>query len=160
MHFVYFCGYALWQYFNFPYLLAREDFSSREVETHEEAGQRWRVLEVTFPEQEVVASHCRVQRYYFNDNFALMRHDYAPDVIGGIPAAHYAYDEVEVGGMKFPGIRRVVAVQGKEEGGLPMLHGPFPTLIHLLFTSIELRGADDDVAPMTWALTEAPAAVL
>jgi hypothetical protein len=70
----------------------------------------------------------------------LQRHDYAPDVLGGTPAAHYSYDEVVVGGLMFPTVRRVVAMApGDGESLVPMLHGPVPILIHLVFLKIELK---------------------
>jgi len=156
---VYFSGYALWQYFNFPYLLARDDVETRELEPHRENGQIWRVLEVTFPDPFVFASHAKTQTYYFNDRFILQRHDYAPDVLGGSPAAHYSYDEVVVGGLTFPTFRRVVALAPGDGGSLvPMLHGPVPTLIHLVFLKIELKKGENNQAEgdETWELREAP----
>ena len=158
-HFVYFCGYALWQYFNFPYLLARSDVETRELEPHHENGQNWRALEVSFPDPFAFASHAKTQTYYFDDRIVLQRHNYAPDVLGGSPAAHYSYDEVVVGGLRFPTVRRVVAMVPGDGGGLvPMLHGPVPTLIHLVFLKIELKmGGDGQTeGDDTWALTEAP----
>jgi hypothetical protein len=159
LQFIYFCGYALWQYFNFPYFLARDDVHTHELEPHNEAGQSWRVLEVTFPDPELFASHSRTQRYYVNDGFILQRHDYAPDVIGSSPAAHYSYDPVVVGGMTFPTLRRVVAVgPGEGENLIPMMHGPIPTLIHLVFFRIALKeGFGEEVnEENVWAKTEAP----
>jgi hypothetical protein len=153
LQFVYFCGYALWQYFNFPYFLTQDAISSIELPPHQESGHTWRVLEVTFPPQSVFASHNKIQRYYFDEKFQLRRHDYAPDVLGGAAAAHYCFDEVVVGGMTFAGMRRVVAVG---EGEVPMLYGPVPTLINLLFTKIELKGEGNAANDTTWALTEAP----
>jgi hypothetical protein len=55
--------------------------------------------------------------------------------------------------MTFAGMRRVVAIG---EGEVPMLFGPVPTLINLVFTKIELKGGDDAGSDATWALTEAP----
>jgi hypothetical protein len=160
LHFIYFCGYALWQYFNFPYLLARDDVTAQELEPHNEAGQTWRVLQVTFPDPFVFASHSKIQKYYFNQDFVLQRHDYAPDVIASSPAAHYSYDPVVVGGMTFPTLRRVVAAGPGPDGGswTPMIHGPIPTLIHLVFLRIELKKSESgaDGGDPVWAKTEAP----
>ncbi|KAL7940586.1 hypothetical protein V8C42DRAFT_337159 [Trichoderma barbatum] len=57
LHFIYFCGYALGQYCNFPYPPAREDIEARELSPHQENGHTWRVLEVKFPEHKFLASH-------------------------------------------------------------------------------------------------------
>jgi hypothetical protein len=158
LQFIYFCGYALWQYFNFPYLLARDDVDTREVEQHHEAGQTWRVLEVTYPDSSVFASHTRIQKYYFNESFVLQRHDYAPDVIASSLATHYSYDPVVVDGMTFPTLRRVVAaVEGEGGSWVPMVHGPIPTLINLVFLRIQLKSVQDGQlgGDSIWAKTEA-----
>lgn len=159
LQFIYFSGYALWQYFNFPYLLNRDDVNTRELEQHHEAGQTWRVLEVTYPDPFVFASHTRIQKYYFNESFILQRHDYAPDVIASNPATHYSYDPVIVDGMTFLTLRRVVAAaQGEGGNFVPMIHGPIPTLIHLVFLRIQLKNVHDDQPDenSVWAKTEAP----
>ncbi|UKZ74793.1 hypothetical protein TrVFT333_002463 [Trichoderma virens FT-333] len=156
--FIYFCGYALWQYFNFPYLLARDDVKARELPTHREAGETWRVLEVTFPDPNIFASHSRIQKYYFNKAFILQRHDYAPDVVASSPAVHYSYDPVALNGITFPTLRRVVAGTEGEDGiYVPMTHGPIPTLIHLVFLKIELAKGEvsEPKEGNIWAKTEA-----
>ncbi|KKO96979.1 hypothetical protein THAR02_10914 [Trichoderma harzianum] len=137
--FIYFCGYALWQYFNFPYLLARDDVKAREFATHCEAGQTWRVLEVMSPDPYIFSLHSRMQKHYFNEAFILQRHDYAPDVVASSPAVYYLYDPVALNGITFPTLRRVVAgTQGDSGIYVPMTHGTIPTLIHLVFLKIEL----------------------
>lgn len=161
LQFLYFCGYALWQYFNFPYYLAREDVSAREVAAHSEAGATWRVLEVTFPDANSFASHSQVQKFYFNDSFQLQRHDYAPEIIASSPAVHYSYDPITVNGMTFPSLRRVVAAGVGPDGVyLPVSHGPTPTLIHLVFFKVQLNRQDAKTASLedVWALNEAPSA--
>lgn len=143
LHLLCFCGYAMWQYFNFPFLLSRADVFFRELELHREGSQSWRVLEVTYPSQEALATHAAVQTYYFNDRFSLQRHDYAPEVLAGNPATQFVFDTVDVKGLKFPTPRRVVA---KDENG-PMTFGPIPTLILLMILRIELivEAGDEDV---------------
>ncbi|KAF2167139.1 hypothetical protein M409DRAFT_22570 [Zasmidium cellare ATCC 36951] len=153
-HFLYFSGYALWQYINFPYLLARGDITTKEIASHQEQGETWRVLKVTFPDPSAFASHSTVQKYYFNDKLELVRHDYAPDVLAGAPAAHYTVDNVVVDGMKFSTSRRVVAL-GPD--GTPMYNGPIPTLINLAFRKIALKGSAAVEGPENvWSLTDAP----
>lgn len=119
LHFLYFCGYATYQYINWPYLLARTDISTKELEQHKESNQTWRVLEVTYPDQAVFATHSKVQKYYVDENFILRRHEYAPGVLGGSLAAHYVFDPISVGGMTFPLLRHVVAVGPVGENGSP-----------------------------------------
>lgn len=156
LQFLYFCGYAMYQYFHWPYLLAREDVSTKELEQHEEGHQTWRVLEVTYPDYGVLATHSKVQKYYVDDKFILTRHDYAPDVLAGALAAHYVFDPITAGGMTFPSLRHIVAVGPVGENGnlSPMLYGPIPTLIHLVILKVGLQSKDG--TEETWALTEAP----
>ena len=53
-----------------------------------------------------IASHCSVQEFYFGEEGLLRRHDYRVDVAGGFPAVQYAYDIVEVDGIRLPSKRR------------------------------------------------------
>jgi hypothetical protein len=101
----YFVGYALWNYLATPFCFTWPGFKTREADEHQERGQTWRVLEVTFPNS--FATHTKVQKYYYNDDFLLQRLDYVTDVAGGV-VAHYCFDHTEVGGMVFPMTRRVV----------------------------------------------------
>lgn len=144
LHLLYFTGYAIWQYINFPYFLAQDGYKTRELSPHHELGQTWRRLEVTFPDSADFAFHNKVQTYYFDEKFHLRRHDYAADVIGGHPAAHYTHDEISVDGMLFPTFRRVVAIsEGADGQAIPLLNGPIPTLIHLVFCEIKpIQAAD------------------
>ena len=44
------------------------------------------MLEVTFPDS--VPTHCKVQKFYYDDNFMLRRMDYTAGVVKGV-ASHY-----------------------------------------------------------------------
>ncbi|MBP2472080.1 hypothetical protein JOF53_000952 [Crossiella equi] len=101
----YFRGYALSHYFLEPYAFSWAGASAQEVDPWEEDGERWRVLSVTFPDS--VDSHSRVQRYYFDSESLLRRMDYAPDVNGKSPVAHYVSGHQSVGGLVVPTQRRV-----------------------------------------------------
>ena len=57
-----------------------------------------------FPDD--IASHSRLQDFYFGNDFLLRRHDYHVDVAGGFPAAQYIGEYVEVQGLRFPTRRR------------------------------------------------------
>ena len=49
LHLGYFCGYALWTYLTVPFLYTRPGFGTEEIAPWDEDGERWRVLQVTFP---------------------------------------------------------------------------------------------------------------
>jgi hypothetical protein len=104
LHLAYFNGYALWTYLTTPFLLAMPGFQVEEAEPWHEEDETWRVLRATFPSE--IASHCRVQDFYFGPDFLLRRHDYQVDVSGGFLAAQYIYDVREFGGFIFPTRRR------------------------------------------------------
>lgn len=156
LQFLYFCGYAMYQYFHWPYLLSREDVQTKELASHKESNQTWRVLEVSYPDQAVLATHTKVQKYYVDEKFILRRHDYAPDVLAGARAAHYVFDSTTVGDMMFPTLRHIVAIGPVGENGsaAPMWHGPIPTLIHLVILRVAL--ASNDGTEQVWELTEGP----
>jgi hypothetical protein len=105
LHLLTFGGYAFHNYVTFPFHLRWPGFESREVDPHEENGETWRVLEVTFPEY--YPTHSRTQPFYFDDAFMLRRVDYAP-LAFKVPAAHYCFDAQDVSGIKIPMLRRVV----------------------------------------------------
>lgn len=103
--FLYFVGYALQNYMTMPFLLTEEGVRCEEIAPHEEHGESWRVLQVTFPSR--IHVHCPEQKFYFNDAGYLVRNDYAPEVTRGT-AAHYTFDHRNFDGFIFPTHRRVV----------------------------------------------------
>ncbi len=103
--FLYFVGYALQNYMTMPFLLTEDGVRCQEIAPHEEHGENWRVLQVTFPPS--IHVHCAEQKFYFNDAGYLVRNDYAPDVTRG-RAAHYTFDHRNFDGFIFPTHRRVV----------------------------------------------------
>lgn len=105
LHLLTFGGYAFHNYLTFPFHLRWPGFQSREVDPHQENGETWRVLEVSFPDS--YPAHSRIQWFYFDKNFMLRRLDYAP-LAFKIPAAHYCFDHKEFNGIKIPMLRRVV----------------------------------------------------
>lgn len=119
LHLLYFSGYAMMNYLSTPFMFTWPGFTTKEIESHHENGQQWRVLEVTFPEE--FDTHGPVQKFYFDDKFRLRRLDYAAEVIGrtrSTPAAHYCFDHREIDGLVFPMLRRVVSIPtGIENGG-------------------------------------------
>ncbi len=128
---LYFSGYALWNYFLAPYYFSWPQFSTRELDSHSKSGKIWRVLEVTYPDH--FPTHCKVQKYYFDDHHQLRRLDYYAEVTKGM-AAHYCFDEKEIEGLFFPMLRRVLRnIDGETPGG--------PSMVLLNIHSIVLRHA-------------------
>lgn len=100
----YFNGYALWTYLTTPFLMALPGFTVTEIDPIEDSGQRWFGLQAQFPDG--IASHSRLQEFYFDSDFLLRRHDYRVDVAGGFAAIQYVYDIVDAQGIKLPSKRR------------------------------------------------------
>ena len=59
-------------------------------------------------EAERTIGHGTVQTFYFDADLLLKRHDYDADILGGVPAAHYVTDHVDVSGIPVPTRRWVV----------------------------------------------------
>jgi hypothetical protein len=100
----YFNGYALWTYLTTPFLLTMPGFTVSEIDPVHGDGERWAGLRAHFPDN--LASHSRVQEFYFNSDDLLCRHDYRVDVAGGFAAIQYVYDIVQADGIKLPSKRR------------------------------------------------------
>lgn len=104
LHRAYFNGYALWTYLATPFLLAMEGVGIEEIEPWREGGETWRVLRATFPDR--IATHSRVQDFFFGYDLMLRRHDYHVDVSGGFAAAQLIHAYGEADGIKLPVERR------------------------------------------------------
>lgn len=115
---LYFVGYALNNYMTMPFLLAGDGVRCEEIAPHDEHGESWRVLNVTFPPG--IHVHCPEQKFYFNDAGYLVRNDYAPEVTRGT-AAHYTFDHGNFDGFLFPTHRRVVR---RDANGHTLLTAP------------------------------------
>src|SRR5262249_131909 len=113
-----------------PFLFSRPGFDFRELHSHEEDQEIWRVLEVTYPDD--IPSHTKTQSFYFDQKGMLKRIDYVTDLIGGV-GAHYCYDPRPVDGPFLPALRRVV--QRTARG--PKLSGP--TSFVLDYVSVKLE---------------------
>lgn len=107
LHAGYFCSYALWGYLTTPFLYTCAGFEVQEIEPWQEDGERWRVLQVRFPDE--YAAHTRTQYSYFGDDGLLRRHLYTVDVLGGAPGANYASEYRAADGVMLATRRRVVA---------------------------------------------------
>ena len=127
----YFSGYALWTYLSTPFLLAMPGVAVQEVAPWYESGEAWRVLRATFPP--AIATHSTVQDFYFGPDFLLRRHDYQVDVSGGLAAAQYVHDFIEIQGVRFPSRRRV------HPRGADMRPDRSHTLVWIDLSDFELR---------------------
>ena len=87
-----------------PFLFTMPGVTAEELEPWQEGAERWRRLQITFPD--AIATHCPVQDFYFGENSLLRRHDYRVEVCGGLPAAQYVHDYVECDGLLMPSKRR------------------------------------------------------
>ncbi|MFE9728601.1 hypothetical protein ACFYQ5_34755 [Streptomyces sp. NPDC005794] len=128
LHSLYFGGYAMWNYFTAPYLLTRPGVQVEELEPWDEAGEQWRRLRAVFPAD--LVTHGREQVFYYNTSGLLRRHDYAAEVLGAPPAAHYSDAHTAVSGLVFPTRRYVVPVP---ESGRPL---PEPVLVTIDVTEV------------------------
>jgi hypothetical protein len=124
LDFIYFGGYATWNYLTTPFLLARDGFVVEALEPLKGALEWFTRLQVTFPDE--VPTHSRKQVLYFDDQRLLRRLDYTAEVVGGwAHAAHLCEEYRTFGKLKAPTRRHV----------LPLLFGhkplPGPVLVAL-----------------------------
>jgi hypothetical protein len=107
LHGLYFGGYALWTYLNLPFVATRPGFTVEELGPWQETpGQIWRRLRIAFPPE--IHTHNRVQDLYIDHDGLIARHDYAPEILGGPPAAHYLSGYSQFDGIMFPTQRTVL----------------------------------------------------
>ena len=131
LHAGYFCSYALWGYLTTPFLYTYHGFEVQEIEPWHEEGERWRVLQVTFPDG--YAAHTPTQYSYFGEDGLLRRHLYTVDVLGGTQGANYASEYRAVDGVMLPTRRRVFAY---DEARVKV---PEPTLVSIDLSDIHFK---------------------
>jgi hypothetical protein len=100
----YFSGYALWNYFNLPFLLTLPGVRLHEVEPVEVDGDVLDGVGAIIPE--AIPTHCREQRFFFGPDRRLRRHDYRVDIAGGFQVSQYVGDYVSAEGIEVPTTRR------------------------------------------------------
>lgn len=138
LHLLYFTSYALYNYLTAPFIFALPGFEVSELESHEECGEVWRVLQVIHPDG--FPAHTKVQRFYFDSkNFLLRREDYETDVAGGV-ASHYCFDYQDFDGIIIPTMRRVVR---RLPDRTPVLTGP--TAFGLQYVELKIVDKDGSV---------------
>jgi hypothetical protein len=104
IHLAYFVGEAQWTYVNMPFLATRPGFVTEEIAPIEAGGETWRRLEVTFPEH--IKTHSRQQTFCFGPDGLLRRHNFAIDLLGGVPSQLEATGYRDVDGIIIPATRR------------------------------------------------------
>ena len=131
LHAGYFCSYALWGYLTTPFLYTYPGFEAQEIEPWYENGERWRVLQVAFPDG--YAAHTRTQYSYFGEDGLLRRHLYTVDVLGGAPGANYASEYRAMDGLMLPVRRRVFAYDDARQ------RVPEPILVSIDLSEIHFK---------------------
>ena len=124
LDFIYFAGYATWNYLTAPFLLARPGFVITEQGPGPGPLASLQRLQATFPDD--IPTHCRDQIFYFDDQYLLRRLDYTAEVVGGwAHAAHLCDGYKDFGGLMVPTRRTVLPLPF---GTRPV---PFPTLVSI-----------------------------
>ncbi len=106
LDFLYFGGYATWNYLVTPFLLLQPGFAFELLPSVAAEKGRLTRLRVTFPE--TIPTHSRTQVFYFDARWRLARLDYTAEVVGGwAKAAHTCEAYRDFGGLRAPTRRRV-----------------------------------------------------
>jgi hypothetical protein len=142
----YFSSYALWTYFNSPFLYTLPGFTTEEIGAWREAGETWRRLKVTFPD--TLASHTRKQIIYFGPDGLMRRHDYVVEILGGATGANYALDYSEFQGIKLPTRRRIFAYDDSQQ------KLPEPLLVSIDVASAQFSRSSDPVSSVPLATAD------
>ncbi len=101
-----FAAAALWTYVHVPFLLADPAVEVKMLRPWREAGERWRRLAVTFPDD--LATHCRQQVLYVDEEERVRRHDYTALAFGRWAwAAQYLTAYRQFDGLSIATQRRV-----------------------------------------------------
>ncbi|MCW5829558.1 MAG: hypothetical protein KIT79_09610 [Deltaproteobacteria bacterium] len=126
---LYFCGYALWNYLSFPWLLTEPGMVIRDRRSN--AGDI--ILDAVFPDN--FPTHCRNQSFQFSPEGLLLRHDYTADVIGRwAAAANFCLEHQRAGGLRIYTNRKVVP----RIGAFSTLPGPL--LVWIRLADIRVNG--------------------
>lgn len=122
LDFVYFGGYATWNYFVTPFIFLRGGFAFEELPLLGTPDGPWSRVRATFPA--AIPTHSRQQDFCFDAQHRLRRLDYTAEVVGGwARAAHRCEAHREFDGLLVP-TRRIV--RPLPFGATPL---PFPTLV-------------------------------
>ena len=131
LDFLYFGGYATWNYLVTPFIFMRSGFSFEYLGQRRISKEKFTCLRVSFPPD--IPTHCRTQMFYFDQDMLLRRLDYTAEVVGRwAHAAHFCDDYRDFSGLKVPARRRV----------MPLVFGQvlsMPTLVALDIHDVQTR---------------------
>ncbi len=141
LDFLYFLGYAMWNYKNTPFLFMQEGFDLTALPPFAIGGGRWwHPLQVTYPLG--FPTHSRQQTFYFDEGGLLRRLDYRADVISRWAiGAHLCERHASFGGLVYPTYRRVLG------GWFPRHLPPFPKAVEAWIDDIDIEWRDSRLAP-------------
>jgi len=106
LDFIYFGGYAMWNYLSIPFLFLQPGFRFEMPGPLPGRQKPWQRLRVSFPEN--IPTHCETQDFYFDEHLHLCRMDYTAAVIGRwASAAHLCGEYKMFGKIQAPTRRRV-----------------------------------------------------
>jgi len=106
LDFIYFGGYATWNYLVTPFIFLQKGFHFEVLDPVKVAASSWCRLKATMPDD--LPTHCRTQIFYFDENWYLRRLDYVAEVVGSwAHAAHFCDNYQDFDGLKAPTYRRV-----------------------------------------------------
>lgn len=125
LQFLYFASHTIWNYLTLPFLLVARGVCCEDVGVHQSGDDTWRVLEATFPER--IPTHCPRQRFYFDTDGLLRRHDFISEISRG-RVAQFCFDTTEFDGFYFPTRSRAVSRDGNDR---VRPHGPSSYWIEL-----------------------------
>lgn len=124
LDFVYFGGYATWNYLTTPFVFLRAGFAFEELAPLATAEGPWSRVRVHFPAD--IPTHSRVQVFHFDSLHRLRRLDYTAEVVGRwARAAHRCDAYRDFDGLQVPTLRTVLPLPF---GSTPL---PGPTLVAL-----------------------------
>ena len=106
LDFVYFGGYATWNYLVTPFLFLTDGFHFEKLAPLPAAAECPLRLQVSFPHN--LPTHCKKQVFYFDRNNLLRRLDYTAEVVNRwARAAHLCENYRDFDGFNIPTKRRV-----------------------------------------------------
>ncbi|KUI22273.1 hypothetical protein AU194_05890 [Mycobacterium sp. GA-2829] len=128
----YFSGYALWGYLNSPFLLSRREVNLHRLKPVEHHGRVLVGIGADFPA--ALPVHSRRQRFYFDNERLLRRHDYHVDIAGAFPASQYLTDYTVTDGFPIALTRR--AYRLTDSGNVPDGEG---AMVAMRFADVALH---------------------
>lgn len=127
----YFSGYALWNYLNSPFLLSLPQVGLHPLEPVEHHGDALVGIGADFPA--TLPAHSRRQRFYFDAERLLRRHDYRVEIAGTFSASQFLTDYTVADGFPVALTRRAYRT---DTGDVVCADNP---MVAMRFTDIRFR---------------------